>query len=104
MLSLAAPVALGELGWMSMSVVDTIMVGGLGPAAIGATGVGGSLFYVFAIFGVGLLFGARRSGGLSSLVRPGAMDRAHSCAAHYVGGTIPAVLLLCLGREPWRLA
>ncbi len=57
MLSLAAPVALGELGWMSMSVVDTIMVGGLGPAAIGATGVGGSLFYVFAIFGVGLLFG-----------------------------------------------
>ncbi len=57
MTALAGPVALGELGWMSMAVVDTIMVGGLGAAAIGATGIGGSLFYVFAIFGVGLLFG-----------------------------------------------
>jgi MATE family multidrug resistance protein len=55
--SLAAPVALGELGWMAMTVVDTIMVGGLGAAAIGATGVGSSLFYVFAIFGIGLLLG-----------------------------------------------
>ena len=31
---LAAPVAVAELGWMGMGVVDTIMVGGLGPAAI----------------------------------------------------------------------
>ena len=57
MIALAGPVALGELGWMSMTVVDTIMVGGLGAAAIGATGIGGSLFYVFSIFGIGLLLG-----------------------------------------------
>jgi multidrug resistance protein, MATE family len=55
--ALAGPVILGELGWMAMSVVDTIMVGGLGPAAIGAIGIGSSVFYAFAIFGVGLLFG-----------------------------------------------
>jgi MATE family multidrug resistance protein len=55
--ALAGPVILGELGWMAMSVVDTIMVGGLGPAAIGAIGIGSSAFYSFAIFGVGLLFG-----------------------------------------------
>lgn len=42
---------------MSMSVIDTIMVGGLGPAAIGAIGIGSSAFYTFAIFGIGLLFG-----------------------------------------------
>jgi multidrug resistance protein, MATE family len=37
--------------------VDTIMVGGLGPAAIGAIGVGSSIYYSIAIFGMGLLLG-----------------------------------------------
>lgn len=57
MVRLAAPVALAELGWMAMNTVDTIMVGRLGPAAIGAIGIGGNLFYTLAIFGMGLLFG-----------------------------------------------
>ncbi len=57
MVSLAVPVALAELGWMAMTVVDTIMVGGLGPTAIGAIGIGSSAFYAFAIFGMGLLLG-----------------------------------------------
>ncbi len=55
--ALAVPVALAELGWMTMTVVDTIMIGPLGPAAIGAIGVGNSAFYSFAIFGMGLLLG-----------------------------------------------
>ena len=46
-----------ELGWMGMNVVDTLMVGRLGPAAIGALGIGGSVFYTFAVFGLGLLLG-----------------------------------------------
>src|SRR6476661_6533711 len=57
MLRLAVPVVLAELGWMSMGLVDTIMVGRLGPAAIGATGIGSSLHIAFAIFGMGLLLG-----------------------------------------------
>lgn len=56
-IALAVPVALAELGWMTMTVVDTIMVGPLGPAAIGAIGIGNSAFYSFAIFGMGLLLG-----------------------------------------------
>ncbi len=40
-----------------MTVVDTIMIGPLGPAAIGAIGIGNSAFYSFAIFGMGLLLG-----------------------------------------------
>jgi multidrug resistance protein, MATE family len=56
-LRLAGPVILAELGWMGMGVVDTIMVGPLGPAAIGAVGVGNSLHLGFAIFGMGLLLG-----------------------------------------------
>jgi MATE family multidrug resistance protein len=42
---------------MGMGIVDTIMVGPLGPAAIGAAGVGNSLHLGFAIFGMGLLLG-----------------------------------------------
>ncbi len=56
-LRLAGPVIMAELGWMAMGVVDTIMVGPLGPAAIGAVGVGNSLHLGFAIFGMGLLLG-----------------------------------------------
>lgn len=57
MLKLAGPVILGEIGWMSMGIVDTLMVGPLGPQAIGAAGLGGSLFMATAIFGMGLLLG-----------------------------------------------
>jgi MATE family multidrug resistance protein len=42
---------------MSMGVVDTIMVGPLGPSAIGAAGVGTSLHMAFSVFGMGLLLG-----------------------------------------------
>lgn len=57
MLQLAVPVVLAELGWMAMTTVNTIMIGGLGPAAIGAIGVGSSVYYSLAIFGMGLLLG-----------------------------------------------
>src|ERR1039458_1042985 len=54
---MALPLALAELGWMAMGVVDTIMAGRLGAAAIGAGSLGGNLFYPIAIFGTGLLAG-----------------------------------------------
>jgi MATE family, multidrug efflux pump len=57
MLRLAIPVVLAELGWMAMGVVDTIMVGPLGPQAIAAAGVSNSLQMSLAIFGMGLLLG-----------------------------------------------
>ena len=57
MLRIAIPVVMAELGWMSMGVVDTIMVGPLGPQAIGAAGVGNSMHIAFAIFGMGVLLG-----------------------------------------------
>jgi MATE family multidrug resistance protein len=57
LLRLALPVVLAEIGWMSMGVVDTIMVGPLGPAAIAATGMGSGVFTAIAIFGMGLMLG-----------------------------------------------
>ena len=57
MVALAVPVVLSELGWMAMGVVDTIMVGRLGPAAIGAVALGNAICYTPSIFGVGLMLG-----------------------------------------------
>ena len=57
MLKLAGPVVMAEIGWMSMGIVDTLMVGPLGPAAIGATGMSSSLFFAFAVFGMGVMLG-----------------------------------------------
>jgi len=57
MLRIAVPVVMAELGWMAMGVVDTIMVGGLGPEAISAAGVGNSMHIAFAIFGMAIMLG-----------------------------------------------
>ena len=96
MLRVAIPVVLAELGWMFMGVVDTVMVGPLGPEAIAAAGIGTSLHMAFAIFGMGLLL------GLDTLVSQafGARQIAacHSWLAH---GTLlallltPAVMVVC---------
>ena len=58
-LRLALPLIIAEVGWMSMGIVDTIMVGRLPDSAIaiGATGLGQSLYHSMAIFGGGLLLG-----------------------------------------------
>lgn len=58
-LRLALPLIFAELGWMSMGVVDTIMVGRLpnSAVAIGATGLGQSLYHAVVICGGGLLLG-----------------------------------------------
>ncbi len=57
MVRLAVPVALAELGWMLQGVVDVIMVGRLGPVAIGAVALGNALYYAPSLFGLGLLLG-----------------------------------------------
>jgi MATE family multidrug resistance protein len=57
MVALALPVVLSELGWVAMGIVDTIMVGRLGPAAIGAVALGNAVFFTPALFGIGLLLG-----------------------------------------------
>ncbi len=80
MLALAGPVVLAEIGWVSMGIVDTIIVGPLGPAAIGAVGIGNILFLALAVFGMGLLL------GLDTLVShafgAGRLDECHRWLLH----------------------
>ena len=87
LLKLAGPVVLAEIGWMSMGVVDTMMVGPLGPAAIAATGLGSGVFTAIAIFGMGLML------GLDALVSQayGAGDR-QECARWLHQGVLLAVV------------
>jgi multidrug resistance protein, MATE family len=56
---LALPLVLAELGWMSMGIVDTVMVGHLpdSATAMGAVSLSSNIFIVLALFGGGLLLG-----------------------------------------------
>lgn len=60
MLRLALPVIAGQLGIMSMGLVDTAMVRSLGPEAIAAVGVGGAAYAVSFTVGLGMLLGLDR--------------------------------------------
>ncbi len=57
LLRLGTPIVLGEVGWMTMSVVDTMMVGRVSIEALGAVSVAGILFHFLAVFGTGLMLG-----------------------------------------------
>ncbi len=91
MVSLAVPVILAEIGWTTMGLVDTLMVGPLGPAAIGAVGLGSIVFLSVGIFGMGLLlgldtlvaqsFGAGPAGPVPALAAPGDVPRPDSVGA-----------------------
>jgi MATE family multidrug resistance protein len=56
MLRLALPVIGAEIGWVSMGLVDTVMVGPLGPAAIGAVGSGSIIFLALMVVGLGTIY------------------------------------------------
>ena len=73
---------------MSMGLVDTLMVGRLGPAAIGATGMGSAVFTAIVIFGMGLML------GLDALVsRSAGAGRLDECV-HWLHQGV--VLALCV--------
>jgi MATE family multidrug resistance protein len=105
MLALAGPVVLAEIGWVTMGIVDTIVVGPIGPAAIGAVGIGSILFLVFAIFGMGLLL------GLDTLVShaygAGRLDECHRWLLHgltlsvLVAPVLTVIALAGVWLLPW---
>ncbi|HXG54911.1 MAG TPA: MATE family efflux transporter [Vicinamibacterales bacterium] len=88
MFRLALPVVLAEMGWMTMGMADTLMVGRLGPEAIGAVGLGTSIFMGVSIFAMGLFLGMDTL--VSQAYGAGDLDSCHRWLAH---GVIMAILL-----------
>ena len=88
MVTLAVPVVVAEIGWVAMGLVDTLMVGPLGPEAIGAVGVGSSLFIGVVIFAMGILL------GLDTLVSQAyGAGRVEECHRWLVHGTMLSLLV-----------
>jgi MATE family multidrug resistance protein len=57
LLRLAVPTVAVQVGWMSMGVVDTIVVGHVSADAMAAVALGSLLFLAVSIFGMGVLTG-----------------------------------------------
>jgi len=101
LLALAIPVVLSELGWMTMTIVDLIMVGRLGPDAIGAVGLGNAIYYAPSLFGIGLLL------GLDTLVSQswgaGRFDDCHRSLAQamYIALAFTPLLMLFMVAAQW---
>jgi len=55
-IELAYPVIIGQLGFIMMGVVDSLMVGSLGPAPLAAASLGNSLKMLIFIIGIGVSF------------------------------------------------
>src|SRR6201998_4356201 len=96
-LRLALPLVLAELGWMSMAIVDTMMVGRLPNSAVamGAVSLGSALFMGLALFGEGRLL------GLDTLVAQafGAGDR-EDCHRSLINGVYLSLALTPLLSAP----
>src|SRR5665213_2094507 len=91
MIVLAVPVVLSELGWMAQGIVDTIMVGKLGPSAIGAVALGNAVYYTPSLFGIGLLL------GLDTLVSHAYGRKDHEACHHWLA---QGVYLACIVTPP----
>jgi multidrug resistance protein, MATE family len=89
-LVMALPLVLAEIGWMSMVIVDTMMVGHLpnSAASIGAVSISSSIFVVFAFFAEGLL------AGLDTLVSQAfGAGRRGDCHRSLVNGIYLSILI-----------
>jgi MATE family multidrug resistance protein len=80
-LRLAGPVVAAQLAHISMGFVDTVMVGRLGPEALAGVALGNTVFFFFAIMGMGMVravgpmvsqaVGAKKSRAVGRSVRQG---------------------------------
>lgn len=104
MLGLAVPVVLAEMGWFAMSIVDTVMVGPLGPSAIAAVGTGGILFMTLMVFGFGTLLSLDTF--VSQSYGAGRIDECHRWlfAGLQLAAVLTVVLMLVALLGVWNLA
>lgn len=54
--SLAVPVMIGQLGYIAMGVVDSLLVGRVGPVPLAASALGNGLFILILVVGLGVSY------------------------------------------------
>src|SRR5689334_22545554 len=89
LIRLAGPIAISMLSYSLMTLVDTIVVGRLGPAALAGVGLGGTTAFALLCFWFGLLRGTKTL--VSQAVGAGRRDlvaahRAAAIAVAFVSG------------------
>src|SRR5688500_15368505 len=82
------PIAVSMLSYSAMTLVDTIFVGRLGPAALAGVGMGGVVAFALVVFSIGLLRGVKVL--VSQSLGAGRGDRAFD----YLAAGIVAALVL----------
>ena len=65
LLRLTWPIAVSTLSYSIMTLVDTLLVGHLGPAALAGVGLGGTAAFALLCFSIGLI-----GGGVSMFAAP----------------------------------
>ena len=100
MFALALPVVLAELGWMTMGIVDTLMVGRISPEAIGAVGLGNALFMGVGVFAMGLLLGLDTL--VSQAYGAGKLEECHRWLHH--GVVLSVVLTAPIMGSLWGIS
>lgn len=109
-LSLAGPLVLAQLAQMSMTFVDTLMIGRLGSLPLAAGGLGNSVFFPIMIVALGVLasvsplvsqsYGAGRPGEVSRAVRQGLSLAAGLSIPVFLMTRNAGTVLLALGQDP----
>jgi len=110
MMSLAVPVVVDQIGMMSMGIVDTVMVGRLGPAALGAVAIGGAIYFFYMIFAWGMVssvgptvaqaFGGRDHNEIERSTAQGFWLALALCGIGFVVVGNVDLLLTILGQSP----
>lgn len=111
---LALPIVVTQLAHVSMSFVDTVMVGRLGPEALAGVALGSTVFFNVLIFGMGVMmavgpmvsqaFGAGDSDPIGRSVRQGLWLAACMAVPGMVVLWNADVLLGWLGQSPENAA
>ena len=76
---LSWPIAVSMLSYSTMTLMDTVMVGRLGPAALAGVGMGGVMSFALLVFSMGLLRGVKVL--VSQAVGAGQKERVPACLA-----------------------
>ncbi len=109
-LLLAYPVMFSQLGHISVSVADSVMVGQIGTLPLAAASLGNSIFAVIMLFGIGIsygltplvaaAYGEQNPGKLNNLLRHGIVN--NLLVGFVLFGIIVAItpILFHLDQEP----